>query len=133
MPSFYEPFGIVALEAMACGRPVVATRTGGLAEVIEDGVNGYLVPAGDYLRIAQRVVTLLLEPERTASFGAAARQRASMFGWEKIAASTEQLYRQIIHEGATLTLGEPGSLVDEFIQSVDPDLRILAQHLVSDL
>lgn len=133
MPSFYEPFGIVALEAMACGRPVVATRTGGLAEIIEDGVNGYLVPTGDYLYVAQRIVKLLLEPERAASFGAAARQRASMFGWEKIAARTEQLYRLISYKGEPLTLGEPGSIVDQFIQSVDPDLRILAQHLVSDL
>src|SRR5207237_2666762 len=55
MPSYYEPFGIVALEAMSCGRPVIASRVGGLIEIIEDGVQGYLVPPGDYLELARRL------------------------------------------------------------------------------
>ena len=133
MPSFYEPFGIVVLEAMACGRPVVATRTGGLAEVVEDGVNGFLVPPGDYLRLAQRIAALLLDPNRAATFGEAARQRALAFGWEKIAANTEWLYAKVIDEGATSPLGEPSSLVDEFIKSVEPALRVLAEHMVADI
>jgi glycosyltransferase involved in cell wall biosynthesis len=133
MPSFYEPFGMVALEAMACARPVVATRAGGLVEVVEDGVNGYLVPPGDYLQLAQRIAALLLDSNRAARFGEAARQRASAFGWEKIAASTERLYAKVIDEGVTLPLGETSGLVDEFIKFVDPALQPLAERLVADI
>lgn len=54
VPSSYEPFGIVALEAMACARPLVASRTGGLMEIVEHGVDGYLVEPGDDLDLARR-------------------------------------------------------------------------------
>ena len=59
VPSLYEPFGLVALEAMACGRPVVVSRVGGLAEIVEDGVSGYTVEAGDHLDLATRLATVL--------------------------------------------------------------------------
>ena len=110
-PSVYEPLGIVNLEAMACEAPVVATRTGGIPEVVEDGVTGLLVPfepkddgsrepvdpAGFAHGIAERVDELLGNPERAAALGRAGRVRAvEQFSWPAIAAQTVGLYRDLI-------------------------------------
>jgi glycogen(starch) synthase len=88
MPSVYEPFGIVALEAMACARPVIASATGGLQEIIEDGVTGVLVPVGDHLRLSARMVELLENPRRRAAIGTAARARAMEYDWTAVADAT---------------------------------------------
>ena len=88
MPSIYEPFGIVALEAMACARPVIASACDGLEEIIEDGVNGVLVPPGDHLRLAARMLDLLENPQLRAAIGMAARARALQYSWAAIADQT---------------------------------------------
>jgi glycosyltransferase involved in cell wall biosynthesis len=61
VPSQFEPFGRVVIEAMACGRPVIGSRDGGIPEIIEDGVTGYLVEVGDYAGFAHRALHLLNE------------------------------------------------------------------------
>ena len=59
VPSHYESFGMVALESMAMGTPVIASRVGGLVHLVVDGCNGYLVPAGDAVALAERILDLL--------------------------------------------------------------------------
>ena len=110
-PSIYEPLGIVNLEAMACETAVVATHTGGIPEVVEDGVTGLLVPfepSDDGLRtpvdpaafaegIAERIGALLADPERAAEYGRAGRARAiEHFDWAAIADETVALYRTLL-------------------------------------
>jgi starch synthase len=75
MPSYYEPFGISCLEAMAFGLPVVATNTGGLPDVVEDEVTGILVPPGDPDALASAILTLLKDPARARKMGKAGRER----------------------------------------------------------
>src|SRR5204863_7904876 len=77
-PSIYEPLGIVNLEAMACGTAVVASRIGGIPEVVDDGVTGFLVPLDDRFEegLAERVNQLLADPDLAARFGEAGRMRA---------------------------------------------------------
>ncbi len=109
-PSIYEPLGIVNLEAMACEAAVVATATGGIVEVVQDGVTGLLVPfepSDDGLRtpvdpegfaaaIAEGVNTLVRDPERAAEMGKAGRARAvEAFDWSAIASQTSELYRSL--------------------------------------
>ncbi len=131
VPSRYEPFGLVALEAMACGRPVVASGTGGLAEIVADGETGYLVPPEDELRLAQRVVQLLLDHDTAARLGMAARRWAESYGWDSIAARTEQIYGQIADAEITSPLGRPDALVDDLLRSVTPASRTVAERLVT--
>jgi starch synthase len=110
-PSIYEPLGIVNLEAMACGAAVVATRTGGIPEVVVDGETGLLVPfeVGDpttrepadpeafSAAIAERVNELLADPGRVRTFGAAGRERAvTAFSWAAIADQTVALYSELV-------------------------------------
>jgi starch synthase len=98
-PSIYEPLGIVNLEAMACGTAVVASRVGGIPEVVDDGVSGILVDLGEGYesRLADAVAPLLSDPQRAAAFGAAGRARAvADFGWEAIAARTVDVYRSVL-------------------------------------
>lgn len=84
---WYEPFGMVALEAMACGVPVVASRVGGLAEsVVHDGT-GLLVPPKNPEALAAALAAILGDPERRARYGAAAIRRARRYGWDRIAAN----------------------------------------------
>jgi starch synthase len=109
-PSVYEPFGIINLEAMACGAPVVASATGGILEVVKDGETGYLVPfAADAVTgfpvdgdkfsrdLAPRLAELMGDPAKCAKFGAAGRKRVeATFAWEAIAAQTVELYRSLL-------------------------------------
>ena len=98
-PSVYEPLGIVNLEAMACGTAVVASRVGGIPEVVVDGSTGTLVDLGDGFedRLASAVTLLLEDPARAAALGEAGRARAvELFGWDAIAAKTVELYRSVL-------------------------------------
>jgi len=98
-PSRYEPFGLVNVEAMACGAPVVATATGGIPEIVVDGETGYLVaPGPDFVaRLAERVNALVRHPETARRFGQAGRQRVlDHFSWPAIAAQTVGLYRRVL-------------------------------------
>jgi glycosyltransferase involved in cell wall biosynthesis len=96
VPSMYEPFGLVALEAMACARPTVAARAGGLAEIISDGSTGYLFPPGDHLALAQRMARVLLDPARASAMGRAARQKALDYDWGHVAEQTHRLYLETL-------------------------------------
>ncbi|HEU0041915.1 MAG TPA: glycosyltransferase family 4 protein [Jiangellaceae bacterium] len=93
VPSSYEPFGMVALEAAAAGTPVVAGDTGGLREVVEDGGTGLLVPPRDPAAIATATLRLLDDPELGARLLAAARsQLTERFSWPVVARATTHVY-----------------------------------------
>ena len=97
-PSVYEPLGIVNLEAMACGTAVVASRTGGIPEVVADGETGLLVPPGEPEPLAEALNALILDPDRAAAMGQAGRKRVvAEFGWAAIAAQTAALYAELVN------------------------------------
>ncbi|KOV52789.1 glycosyl transferase family 1 [Streptomyces sp. AS58] len=101
-PSVYEPLGIVNLEAMACGTPVVASRVGGIPEVVEDGKTGVLVPVDDDFErgLARALDDVLGDPEGARSMGEAGRERAvGEFGWDAVARRTARLYAQVLEGG----------------------------------
>jgi starch synthase len=96
-PSVYEPLGIVNLEAMACSTAVVASRVGGIPEVVADGVNGLLVPPDDPGALADALNVLLRDPGRAEAMGHAGRERAvTEFSWETVAAQTAALYGSLV-------------------------------------
>jgi N-acetyl-alpha-D-glucosaminyl L-malate synthase BshA len=96
LPSQTESFGLAALEAMACGSPVVATRAGGLPEVVDDGVNGILEPVGSVEAMGRRAVELLRDPERHAAMRGAAIAKAREFSADRIVPLYESLYEEVI-------------------------------------
>ncbi len=91
-PSWYESFGLVALEAMACGAPVVAARTGGLASLVRDGETGYLVPLHTPELYADRVDVLLANDALREAMGRAGRERAEGMGWDAIGRRFAEFY-----------------------------------------
>ena len=114
-PSIYEPLGIVNLEAMACGLPVVATATGGIPEVVVDGVTGYLVPLEQkhdgtgtptnperfVHDLADAINEMFADPQRAKDMGERGRERArDKFSWESIADQTVAVYRSVLEERA---------------------------------
>ena len=101
MPSYYESFGLVALEAMACGTPVIASRVGGLRTFVKDGEAGYLIPWHCPEPYAQRLDVLLANPTLRESMGRAARARAQTMGWSQVANNMLGLYTALA--GATWT------------------------------
>jgi starch synthase len=95
-PSLYEPLGIVNLEAMACGTAVVASRVGGIPEVVANDETGLLVPPDDPPALADGLNTLLHEPDRARWMGQQGRKRAiADFGWQAIAVQTAALYAEL--------------------------------------
>jgi len=106
----YEPFGIINLEAMACRAPVVASATGGILEVVVDGVTGHLVqfeqdpvtkfpsePDKFARDLAAKISDLLEDPAKAKRFGEAGRKRVEeKFAWSAIADQTIELYRQLM-------------------------------------
>ncbi|MDT0346357.1 glycosyltransferase [Streptomyces litchfieldiae] len=95
-PADYEPFGIVPLEAMACGVPVVASAVGGQRDTVADPGTGRLVPPGDPAALAAAVNALLAAPAERAARGAAGRRRVlTRYRWAAVAAATEEVYREI--------------------------------------
>ncbi|MFF7122621.1 glycogen synthase [Streptomyces sp. NPDC008240] len=100
-PSVYEPLGIVNLEAMACGTPVVASRVGGIPEVVEDGRTGLLVDVDDDFEagLARALDAVLGDRETARRMGEAGRERAvGEFGWDAVARRTAGLYEEILKQ-----------------------------------
>jgi D-inositol-3-phosphate glycosyltransferase len=96
VPSHYESFGMVALEAMACGTPVVASQVGGLAFLVKDGVTGYTVPVGDPEALCCRLRSLMSDADLRAQMGQQAAEFARGYAWEKIAAQIVGLYKDML-------------------------------------
>ncbi len=113
MPSHYESFGMVALEAMACGTPVVASKVGGLASTIVHGDSGLLVPSGDWRAFAQAISRLLASPQLQSAMRQAGPERAQAFAWPLIVENNVRLYRRLILQQnpttSTLAVGVPCS------------------------
>ena len=96
VPSQYESFGMVALEAMACGTPVVASQVGGLAYLVQDGITGYTVPVDEPAQLADRLTVLLQDKNLRDRLGKQAFQVAQDYAWEKITARLVDVYREVI-------------------------------------
>lgn len=98
VPSYYESFGLVAIEALACGTPVVASRVGGLVSTIDDGVNGFLIPWRCPEPFAEKLEVLLANPELREHFSRSGRKSVERFRWSTIALSMSRLYDRLIAE-----------------------------------
>ena len=96
VPSYYESFGLVALEAMACGVPVVATRVGGLKDTVRDGRTGYLVPWRCPEPFAERLDLLLTNEPLRRSLGREARAVAETYRWSHVAEQVESVYHDLV-------------------------------------
>jgi len=95
MPSHYESFGMVALESMACGTPVIASEVGGLAYLVQDGKTGFTIPDQDPEALCRSLSGLLGDPHLRAEMGAAAAAYARDYAWEKIAVQIVELYKEL--------------------------------------
>jgi D-inositol-3-phosphate glycosyltransferase len=95
MPSYSESFGLVALEAQACGRPVVASSVSGLRSVVRDDVSGYLIDGHDPAAYAERIGRLIDDPELARQMGARGRLLAQRFSWSRTADRLELLFERI--------------------------------------
>lgn len=95
MPSHYESFGMVALEGMACGTPVVASQVGGLAFLVQDGVTGFVVPDGDPRALSERLTRLLTEPDLRQKLGEQAAEYARQYAWENIVDRLRAVYWEL--------------------------------------
>lgn len=97
MPSHYESFGMVALEAMACGTPVIASEVGGLAFLVQDGITGYHFPAEDPEALYEKLVTLIENQALRKKMSAQAVEVAKAYGWEKIAVRIRAVYEDFLN------------------------------------
>ncbi len=96
VPSHYESFGMVALEAMACGIPVVASHVGGLAFLVQDGKTGFTVPVDEPQALAERLIELIQDPKLRAQMGKQAAEFAQDYGWEKIRDRILKIYADVV-------------------------------------
>jgi glycogen synthase len=96
LPSIYEELGTVLLEAMQAALPIVASRTGGIPDVIEDGVNGLLVSPGDPEALARAIDRLLAERDLACRLSEEAQERAKDYDWEVLAERVLRVYQGVI-------------------------------------
>jgi D-inositol-3-phosphate glycosyltransferase len=95
MPSLYESFGMVALEAMACGTPVIASEVGGLGYLVQNGVTGYTIPDSEPDTLCEKLSWLLGDPHLRQTMGRCAAEYAQDYAWEKIAAQIVDVYKAL--------------------------------------
>lgn len=98
MPSLYESFGMVALEAMACGTPVIASEVGGLGYLVQNEVTGYTIPDSEPETLSDKLSWLLNDPPLRAAMGKRAAQYAQGYSWDKIAAQIAGVYADLAHK-----------------------------------
>lgn len=96
VPSHYESFGMVALEAMACGTPVVASQVGGLAYLVQDNETGFTVPVDDPVALADKLATLMTDHDLRGRMGLQAAEFAQEYAWEKIASRILKVYEEAL-------------------------------------
>lgn len=121
VPSVYEPFGMVALEAMACARPVVASRQGGLKELINNQATGFLAEPENYLDLAQYIMSLLADKGLRQQIGRSAYKYASdeKFKWSTIAGQYCSYYEELIKTPITAEMSaSKKEYVDKFIRRI---------------
>ena len=97
MPSYYESFGMVALEAMACGTPVIASQVGGLAFLVKNGETGFVVPGGSPEALVDPLLALMTQPELRSKMGKQAANYALNYSWELIAQRIAQTYTTMLY------------------------------------
>ncbi|MDA4123963.1 MAG: glycosyltransferase family 4 protein [Thaumarchaeota archaeon] len=98
LPTYYEAFPKVVVEAMACGKPVVATRTGGIPELVKDGETGLLIPFGSPDAISEELIALLEDEHTRAAMGRRGRERVErLFTWHAVAERTRSAYDELMH------------------------------------
>jgi glycosyltransferase involved in cell wall biosynthesis len=98
IPSRYEPFGIVLLEAMSWEKPIVASNVGGISEIVVNGRNGLIFESENIDELAQKVVTLLIDKDLRVQFGILGKAMAKDFSWENIASLTYGIYNNILNK-----------------------------------
>ncbi|MGH2520405.1 MAG: glycosyltransferase family 4 protein, partial [Chloroflexota bacterium] len=112
MPGIWpEPFGLVGLEAMSAGRPVVASHAGGTAEWLQDGRDGFLVERRQPGQIADRVLRLLASRDLLLRMSRAAARRAAEFSLEAYAAAMERIYERLCQSGANTLVTQPAGWI----------------------
>lgn len=107
MPSHYESFGMVALEAMACGTPVVASQVGGLGFLVQDGITGFVVPDGDPITLAERLSLLITQPYTLERLGGQAHAYAQAYSWNNITGQMVNLYASMLIPRDVLQTSQP--------------------------
>ena len=116
VPSFYESFGMVALEAMACGTPVVASQVGGLAYLVKDGETGFTVPVDDPVALAEPLTRILREDGLRSRLAKRASEEAQSYSWEHISSQLIRVYQRFSKEPIT--------------DALQPDLQLDADGLL---
>jgi glycogen synthase len=126
VPSLYEPFGMVALEAIAAGAPLAVAATGGLAEIVEPGVTGVTFPHSDPEALAGAVGTLLAEPIRAKEMGQRALSMVSeRYGWQTIASRTADSYEAALRDEPKLKMARLAEQTPERPRIVVPEGNLL--------
>ena len=124
LPSFYEGMGRVVLEAMAAGKPVVASRVGGLTELVEDQVTGYLVPAGDVDALVERLETLITDPELRQTMGRKGSERVrTAHSAETMVEMIHEVYSQLLTRGSRRFVADQGSFRRDTASELAAEVR----------